>query len=124
MSDARHAGSRQRGRALWIGTALLVVAALLVAVPSASLAATGDVYVDRTVAGCSDTGPGSADVPLCTVATGLAALQPGGTLYIGDGTYAETVRPSLSGTATSPVTVTRWPGRSPSWAAVRRTAPI
>jgi parallel beta-helix repeat protein len=40
-------------------------------------------------------------------------LSPGVTLFVGDGTYGERINPPVSGTASSPVTVTAWPGRSP-----------
>jgi parallel beta-helix repeat protein len=69
--------------------------------------------VDKTVSACSDSGPGSKEAPFCTVTKGVARLQPGNALYIGDGSYAETVKPSVSGTASAPVTITSWPGRSP-----------
>src|SRR3954454_18364152 len=70
-------------------------------------------YVDKTVAGCSDTGPGTADTPYCTITKGVSRLQAGYTLYIGDGTYAESIKPAVSGTSAAPITITAWPGRSP-----------
>jgi parallel beta-helix repeat protein len=82
------------------------------ALPAA--AATPGFFVDRTVAGCSDTGPGDEVTPFCGLATGVAHLGAGDTLYVGDGTYAETIQPPVSGTAGNPVTITRWPGRSPT----------
>ncbi|TQJ06660.1 PKD domain-containing protein [Kribbella jejuensis] len=69
-------------------------------------------YVDKTVL-CSDTGPGTADMPYCTITKGVARLQAGYILYIGNGTYAESIKPSVSGTAAAPITITAWPGRSP-----------
>jgi parallel beta-helix repeat protein len=69
-------------------------------------------YVDKTVP-CSDTGPGTADTPYCTITKGVSRLQAGYILYIGNGTYAESVKPSVSGTAAAPITITAWPGRSP-----------
>ncbi|MEP7088976.1 MAG: PKD domain-containing protein [Nocardioidaceae bacterium] len=86
---------------------------LLVGVPGTSVAADTGLYVDKTVAACSDTGPGTADTPYCTIVKGVSQLQAGRTLFIGDGTYAETVKPLVSGTAAAPVSVTSWPGRSP-----------
>ncbi|MGH3445907.1 MAG: right-handed parallel beta-helix repeat-containing protein, partial [Nocardioidaceae bacterium] len=92
----------------------LVGAFSLVALPAAPApAATNSFYVDRTVAGCSDSGPGTSGTPYCTVAKGVSALSAGATLYVGNGTYAETVTPTVSGTASSPVTITAWPGRHP-----------
>lgn len=69
-------------------------------------------YVDKTNAQCSDSGPGSAAAPFCTIAKGTSRLLPGMTLHIGNGTYAETIKPP-SGTASAPVTVTAAPGAQP-----------
>lgn len=71
------------------------------------------IYVDATLA-CSDTGTGTETMPYCTIKAGQSKLVPGATLVIGNGTYAETVRPPVSGTRTSPVTITTWEGRSPT----------
>jgi parallel beta-helix repeat protein len=70
-------------------------------------------YVDKTSSGCTDTGPGDLSQPYCTIAKGTSRLQPGQTLYIGNGTYAEQVKVTVSGTAAAPVTVTALPGASP-----------
>ncbi|MCW2847078.1 MAG: hypothetical protein JWR90_1052, partial [Marmoricola sp.] len=94
--------------------ALLTGLAGLVLVARPAGAATSVYYVDRTVAACSNTGPGTEAAPFCSVAVGSARLRTGDTLYVGDGTYAELVKPTASGTAGSPVTVTRWPGRNPT----------
>jgi parallel beta-helix repeat protein len=99
-------------------SATLLVLAMVGAVPllspSPSVAAPTELYVDKTMSSCTDTGPGTPDVPFCTIVKGVSQLQPGSTLYIGDGTYAETVKPSVSGTASAPVTVTGWPGKAPT----------
>ncbi|MGN6781702.1 MAG: PKD domain-containing protein, partial [Marmoricola sp.] len=72
-----------------------------------------EYYVDKTMASCSDAGPGTSTTPFCTITKGVSRLQPGNTLYIGDGTYAEAIKPATSGTAGSPITITAWPGRHP-----------
>src|SRR3954454_12094429 len=92
---------------------LLVLVSAAVLTPGPAEAAGTARYVDRTVAGCSDTGAGTDTVPFCTVAKGVAALQPGDTLFVGNGSYAETIKPAVSGTVDAPVTITRWPGHSP-----------
>src|SRR6476661_5348774 len=92
---------------------LLTTATWLLALASPSSAASASFYVDRTVA-CSDAGAGTSSTPFCTITRGVAALRAGDTLFIGNGSYAETVKPLASGTPKNPVTVTRWPGRSPS----------
>ncbi|HET7386462.1 MAG TPA: right-handed parallel beta-helix repeat-containing protein [Nocardioidaceae bacterium] len=79
---------------------------------AASAASVTAFYVDKTVAGCSDSGPGTSSTPYCTIAKGVSSLTPGVTLYIGNGTYAETVKPP-SGSSSDRVTVTSWPGRHP-----------
>ncbi|MDX6241923.1 MAG: hypothetical protein QOG10_6750, partial [Kribbellaceae bacterium] len=33
--------------------------------------------------------------------------------FIGNGTYAETIKPAVSGTAAAPISIAAWPGRSP-----------
>ena len=70
-------------------------------------------YVDKTNPACSDTGPGDSGTPYCTIAKGTSRLQPGQTLYVGDGTYSEQVRVPASGTPTDRVTVTAAPGAHP-----------
>ncbi|MBP2355556.1 parallel beta-helix repeat protein [Kribbella aluminosa] len=91
---------------------VLLLSGAAVACPLVARGVTTTVYVDRT-AGCSDAGPGTSDTPYCTVVKGVSKLAPGFTLYVGDGTYSETVKPAVSGTASAPITVTAWPGRHP-----------
>ena len=74
---------------------------------------TADYYVDKTSPRCSDSGAGRAGDPFCTLTKGVSRLLPGATLFVGDGTYAETIKPSVSGNANDPVTITAWPGRNP-----------
>jgi parallel beta-helix repeat protein len=70
-------------------------------------------YTDKSNASCTDTGPGTQTTPYCTIAKGVARLQPGQTLYVGNGTYSEQVKITSSGTATAPITVTNLTGASP-----------
>lgn len=70
-------------------------------------------YVDKANPSCNDSGPGDLSAPYCTIAKGTSRLQPGQTLYIGNGTYPEQVKVTTSGTASAPVTVTNLPGTSP-----------
>ncbi|HZX06893.1 right-handed parallel beta-helix repeat-containing protein, partial [Kribbella sp.] len=92
---------------------VLLLSGVALACPLIARADTTTLYVDRTVAGCSDAGPGTATTPYCTVTKGVSKLAPGLTLYLGDGTYSETVKPAVSGTAAAPITITAWPGRHP-----------
>ena len=70
-------------------------------------------YVDRTMSACSDNGSGTPTAPFCTITKGVSKLTPGLALYVGDGAYAETVKPTVSGTSSAGLLVTAWPGRSP-----------
>ncbi len=110
------APGRPKARKPAAALVLLLLSALTVVVlsPQGAAAAVPGYYVDKTVAGCSDAGPGTSTTPYCTIATAVARLQPGDAVYVGDGSYAEMVKPAVSGTPSSPVTITRWPGRSPT----------
>lgn len=94
-------------------TLLGLVAALtgLTVLPAQAAGAT--YYVDRTMPSCSDSGSGTATAPFCTIVKGVSKLTAGDTLYIGNGTYAETIKPAVSGTASSPITITAWSGKDP-----------
>jgi parallel beta-helix repeat protein len=70
-------------------------------------------YVDRTNPNCTDTGPGTAEQPYCTIAKGTSRLLPGQTLYVGNGTYPDAVKLTSSGTASAPITVAALPGATP-----------
>lgn len=70
-------------------------------------------YVDQTNPACTDNGPGDLSTPYCTIAKGTSRLQPGQTLYIGNGTYLEQVKVTVSGTPSAPITVTSMPSTSP-----------
>ncbi|HWD81573.1 MAG TPA: right-handed parallel beta-helix repeat-containing protein [Kribbella sp.] len=98
--------------AMRLGGVLLLSGAAL-ACPLIARATTTALYVDRTVPGCSDAGPGTATTPYCTVVKGVGKLAAGVTLYIGNGTYSETIKPAVSGTASARITITAWPGRHP-----------
>ena len=113
LSAMRSASTSWRALRGGLCVAVGVGAAQFVALEAAH-AAGGDLYVDRTMSTCTDGGTGTTQAPYCTIAAAVSKLQAGGTVYIGNGTYAETVKPIVSGTASSPVTVTGWPGRHPS----------
>jgi PKD repeat protein len=94
--------------------AVLSVTVVQMATVAGAAAATTSVYVDKTMSTCSDTGTGTATAPYCTITKAVSKLQPGYTVLIGDGSYAETIKPAVSGTSTTPVTITGWPGKHPS----------
>jgi len=67
--------------------------------------------VDNTNPACSDTGPGTAAQPFCTIAAAAKKTVAGDTVLVNAGTYAGTsVNPTNSGTAGSPITFTANPG--------------
>lgn len=63
----------------------------------------------------ADDNPGTAERPFRTLATALARLRPGDTLYVRAGTYREALRdvPVAAGTAAEPVRVLAYPGERP-----------
>jgi len=105
------APARRRTTAALTLLGLAVAFTGLTALPAQAAGAT--YYVDRTMSSCSDSGAGSASAPFCTIAKGVAKLTAGDTLNIGNGTYAETIKPAVSGTASSPITIIAWPGKNP-----------
>ncbi|WP_329474732.1 right-handed parallel beta-helix repeat-containing protein [Kribbella sp. NBC_01484] len=94
-------------------SAAVVLSGLMLANPLIARGATTDLFVDKSMPNCSDSGPGTATTPYCTVVKGVSKLAAGFTLNIGDGTYAETIKPAVSGTASAPIVITAWPGRNP-----------
>jgi len=65
-------------------------------------AATTTLYVGG--AKCSDTGPGSATNPFCTILHAGAVATAGQTVLVNSGSYSGTVSVANSGTAASPIT--------------------
>ncbi len=63
-------------------------------------------------AGCSDTGPGNQKQPFCTLAAASAALKPGDTLNLLEGTFKERLTLSVVGSAQSPVVIQAAEGAS------------
>jgi hypothetical protein len=92
----------------------LVLGALLLAGlvgPAAASADTGaTLYVDQHNANCSNTGVGTAAQPFCAIGAAATKTAPGTTVLISSGTYAEAVKPPVSGTPGSPVTYAAAPG--------------
>jgi parallel beta-helix repeat protein len=90
------------------------VAMSLIGGAAMSHAATvGTLYVDRTMSTCSDNGSGTVTAPFCTITKGVSKLTPGSTLYVGNGAYGESIKPTVSGTSSAGLLITAWPGRSP-----------
>ncbi|MEV4612248.1 PKD domain-containing protein [Kitasatospora sp. NPDC049258] len=87
------------------GLATATVLALAASLPLPAAAAEADtLYVDNTkAAGCSDTGPGSASQPLCTVQAAADRVQPGQTVKVAAAKYSEQVTLTRSGTPGKPI---------------------
>jgi parallel beta-helix repeat protein len=94
----------------WTGGLLGVV--MVVGMLSSGAAYASTSYtVDNTNPACSDTGPGTAAQPFCTIAAAAKKAVAGDTVLVNAGTYAGTsVNPTNSGTAGSPITFTANPG--------------
>jgi parallel beta-helix repeat protein len=93
-----------RGRVGVLGALLGGILAAGALTSAAAYASTG-YTVDNTNPACSDTGPGTAAQPFCTIAAGAKAAHAGDTVLVNAGTYQGTsVNPTNSGTAGSPIT--------------------
>src|SRR5579875_2529613 len=82
-------------------------AAMLASGLLASPASAASAYVvNNTSPACSDSGPGTAAQPFCTIGAAAKVAQPGDTVLVTAGTYPGTsVNPANSGTPGSPVTI-------------------
>jgi parallel beta-helix repeat protein len=86
-----------------------IVAATALTIAPAYAATT--YTVDNTSSSCSDTGPGTATQPFCTIGAAAAKALAGDTVVVRAGTYQGTsVNPAMSGTASSPIRFTANPG--------------
>ena len=74
---------------------------------TASAANAEDYYVAPNG---DDASTGSATSPWATIQHAADTLQPGDTVFVATGTYAEQVTPKNSGTASQPITFTVAPG--------------
>ncbi len=72
--------------------------------PSAADSQPGDIYVAAGFSGCSDSGPGTSDIPFCTIGAAAAVAGPGQTVHVESGTYNETVHLTRSGNPGAPIT--------------------
>jgi parallel beta-helix repeat protein len=68
------------------------------------------LYVDRGNAACSDSGPGSAAQPFCTIRTAALVAESGQTVQVASGTYNDAVSVAGSGTSGAPIAFTSAPG--------------
>ncbi|SOB81977.1 Right handed beta helix region [Streptomyces sp. 1331.2] len=91
--------------ALAVGATLLGTVGLPAVGAGSAAAAGGTLYVNNAAgANCTDSGSGTQAAPFCTIAAAAAVVQPGQTVAIGDGVYAESLTITRSGTAAAPIT--------------------
>jgi len=96
------------GAHLRLGASLLLAGA-------GSLARAADappttLYVDGANSSCSDKGSGTVTRPFCTISAAGSVVVAGQTVLVSEGTYAETVKVPVSGTASAPITFAAQPG--------------
>ncbi len=90
------------------GRTLLAVGVVLSTLSGSSdrVGAAGTYYVDVQSSACSNTGPGSASEPYCTISAAVAARNgPGTTIRVWPGRYTEQVDVPASGAQGSPFVI-------------------
>jgi parallel beta-helix repeat protein len=107
MGRASGAGS---SRLAMLFVAVAAVAVSLAAVPASAEAST--LYVDRGNAACSDSGPGTENVPYCTIAGAAKKAVAGQTVVVASGTYSGQVTVTNSGTPGAAIVFEPAPGAS------------
>ncbi len=90
---------RTHRRSRFTAATVVVLAVVLTTAAAAASQRPRDIWVvDNTARNCSNTGPGSAARPLCTIKAGAKAAASGDTVRVRAGTYRGTsVNPSKSG---------------------------
>jgi parallel beta-helix repeat protein len=88
---------------------MMAIFFILIAIPPFGAEAAGTTYYVDNTTSCSDIGPGTLASPFCTIQKGADNAGAGDSVYVLNGTYAETVYP-LSGSAGNPVTFQADPG--------------
>lgn len=103
----RHSSMRLAVVPLLAGVGLVGPAGPAVAAPAPAAAraasAGTEVYVSRS--NCKPAGDGSEAAPYCTIGAALAVAQPGQTVLVQPGDYAENVTVTRSGTESAPIIV-------------------
>jgi hypothetical protein len=107
VSPTRRMKTASKAAALVLGAAVAtaVVAGAARPAAAASAPAGATLWVAKG-AGCSDTAAATRTSPLCTLARAVALAQPGDTVMVRAGAYAETLAPRRSGSASAPIRFT------------------
>jgi polygalacturonase len=96
-----------RTTAIIVGAAVAAAIVAGAAKPAAAASApAGATIWVATGAGCSDTAAATRTSPLCTLARAASLAEPGDTVMVRAGAYAETLAPRRSGTASAPIRFT------------------
>ncbi len=90
---------------LWCAIALMALVPWSTSVDST-------LYVDGSNPNCSNSGPGSATQPFCTIGKAASTAVAGQTVIVKAGVYSENVTVANSGTSTAPITFTRAPNEN------------
>jgi parallel beta-helix repeat protein len=102
-------GRRRRRSRFAAATAVVLTVVLTTAAAAASQRSPTVWVVDNTARNCSNTAPGTAARPLCTIRAGAKAAIPGDTVRVRAGTYRGTsvnpTRSSVTFTARAGVTI-------------------
>jgi parallel beta-helix repeat protein len=77
-----------------------------------SSSAVSTLYVDGASPNCSNSGPGSATQPFCTIGKAASVVVAGQTVIVNAGDYSENVNMTSSGTSTAPIVFTAAPGQN------------
>ena len=110
MSIARDRSRSRSGQ--WAQRCVVAFGAAVAVLFSASIPAGAATvrHVNKAAANCSDSGPGTAGTPLCTIGAAAGRAVAGDTVLVHTGTYAEQVTVLSSGTAALPITFAEAPG--------------
>ena len=101
------------GRASAAVSALALLITCLTRFPAGAASPVGRIFYVATTG--DDSNAGALDAPFRTLAYAVSGLQPGDTLYVRGGTYAESLEDAIPGGSSwsAPVTVAAYPGEAP-----------
>jgi len=77
-----------------------------------SSSAVSTLYVDGASPNCSNSGPGSATQPFCTIGKAASVVVAGQTVIVNAGDYSENVNMTTSGTSAAPIVFTAATGQN------------
>src|SRR5579864_2831458 len=87
----------------WLGSAIAILTGVSLSGVARPAGAAATLNVAQANHACSDSGPGSAAQPFCTIGAAAIRAVAGETVLVGTGNYAEDVTPAASGTSGAPI---------------------